>query len=146
MSCALLAACNSKTLYSETDDNFTQNRWLKSDIKVYEFEITEPATPYEIEVFFSHVYGYQFPKVPLIAELTRPDGNITSHQFDFMIKDESGNELGDCAGDYCDLSQKIPVEGALSVGKYKLRLMHNFEGEFLPNVLGIGIRVEQLSD
>lgn len=144
--CTLLAGCNGKTLYSETDSDFPDNRWLKSDVKFYEFHIKQPATQYELEVFFSHIYGYQFPKVPLIAEITHPDGKITSLEFDLVIKNDQGEDLGDCAGDYCDLIQKIPTQQPLVPGSYKVRLMHDFEGEFLPNVLGVGIRVEQLVD
>lgn len=144
--CALLLACDGKTLYSETDSDFTENRWLKSDVKFYEFHIKQPATQYELEVFFSHVYGYQFPKVPIIAEVTHPDGKIMSLEFDLILKDEKGEDLGDCAGDYCDVVQKIPTQKPLEPGSYKVRLMHDFEGEYLPNVLGVGIRVQQLMD
>lgn len=142
----LLVSCQGETHYSETDRSFEDNRWQKSDIKTYEFEIAQAATPYEIEVFFSHVYGYQFPKVPLIAEITYPDGTMESVDFDLLLKDASGAELGDCAGDYCDLTQKIEVPKPLTAGKYKVRLMHGFNGEFLPNVLGLGLRVQQLVD
>jgi len=142
----LLFSCQGDTFYSKTDKNFDENRWQKSDIKVYEFEITKEATPYEMQVFISHVYGYQFAEVPLIAEITYPDGEMSSVNFDLKLKDGSGSELGDCAGDYCDLTQKIDVPKPLSVGKYKVRLMHNFNGEYLPNMLALGLRVEQLQD
>lgn len=141
----MLAACNGKDVYSETDRYFEDNRWEKSDIKTYEFEIEQSATPYELSVFLSHVYGYQFDSAPMIAEITYPDGSLSSVKFDFRFK-ENDKELGECAGDFCDLSQAIPVEKPLVAGKYKLRLMHNFNAEFLPNILALGLRVTQLPD
>lgn len=141
-----LASCQNESVYSRTDKNFADNRWQKSDIKLYEFNLDQPATPYEIQVFVSHVYGYQFATVPLIAEITYPDEQISSVAFDLRLKDSSGAELGDCAGDYCDLTQKIRVPRPLVAGKYKVRLMHQFNAEYLPNILALGLRVEKLQD
>lgn len=140
-----LASCTGESVFSKTDKGFAENRWQKSDIKTYEFKIEQSATPYEMQVFFSHIYGYQFEKAPLIAEITYPDGQLSSVKFDLILKDASG-ELGDCAGDYCDLTQKIELPKPLEKGKYKVRLMHDFNGEYLPNVLALGLRVEKLMD
>ncbi|MBD3582098.1 gliding motility lipoprotein GldH family protein [Flavobacterium selenitireducens] len=141
----LATSCTSEAVFSKTDTAFAANRWQKSDIKTYEFEIDQAATPYEMQVFFSHVYGYQFEKVPLIAEVTYPDGQLSSLKFDLIVKDASG-ELGDCVGDYCDMTQKIELARPLDKGKHKVRLMHDFNGEYLPNVLALGLRVEKLMD
>ncbi|RZJ72450.1 hypothetical protein [Flavobacterium sp.] len=142
----LAISCSEKSLYSETDKSFDENRWQKSDIKVYEFEIAQAATPYEMDVFMSYVYGAQFAKIPMIAEVTYPDGQMSSVTFDFVTKTDSGEEKGDCSGDFCDLDQKIDLPKPLVRGKYKVRLMHNFNNEYLPNVLALGLRVNQLAD
>ena len=139
-------SCSGESVFSKTDKGFVENRWAKSDIKTYEFEIDQAATPYEMQLFFSHVYGYQFAQVPVIAEVTYPDGQMSSIAFDLALKDASGAELGDCAGDVCDLVQNIALPKPLEPGKYKVRIMHNFNGEYLPNVLAVGLRVEQLQD
>lgn len=142
----LLISCNGNTLYSEIDKSFEENRWQKSDIKTYEFEIIQDATPYEANVFMSYIYGGQFAKIPMIAEITYPDGQMSSVAFDFVTKDDSGQELGDCSGDYCDLTQKIDLPKPLSPGKYKVRLMNTFNNEYVPNVFALGLVVEQLAD
>jgi gliding motility-associated lipoprotein GldH len=142
----LLVSCDGKSVYSQIDKDFKENRWQKSDIKVYEFEVSQAATPYGIDVFMSYVYGAQFAKIPLIAEVTYPNGEMTSVTFDFVTKTASGEELGDCSGDFCDLSQKIELPKPLSPGKYRVRLMHNFPNEYLPNVLALGLKVEQPND
>ncbi len=143
---ATIISCNEKAVYSDTDKSFEENRWQKSDIKVYEFELKQGATPYEMDVFMSYVYGAQFARIPLVAEVTYPDGQMSSVTFDFKTKTDSGEEAGDCSGDFCDLSQKIELPKPLVPGKYKVRLMHNFNNEYLPNVLALGIRVNQLAD
>lgn len=140
----LLISCDGKTVYSESGD-VPENRWQKADIKTYEFDLEEAATPYEIEVLFSYVYGSQVKPLPLIAEITYPDGQMRSSEFNLEFKVD-GNDLGDCSGDFCDISQQIPVKEALVPGHYKFRLMQNSSEPFVPNVLNLGIRVKQLAD
>ncbi|RZJ68067.1 MAG: hypothetical protein EOO50_02980 [Flavobacterium sp.] len=140
----LLISCNGKTVYSESGD-VPENRWQKADIKTYEFEIDQAATQYEIEVLMSYVYGSQVRPLPLIAEITYPDGQMRSSEFSLEFKN-AGEDLGDCSGDFCDIAQKIPTQETLVPGKYKLRLMHNSNEPFVANVLNLGIRVSQLND
>jgi gliding motility-associated lipoprotein GldH len=142
----LLFSCNDKTVYDKVDKDFPENRWQKSDVKTYTFEITKTGVNYTVEVLFSHIYGYQFSSAPLIAEITYPDGKLVSNGIILQIIGEDGEDLGDCAGDYCDLTQPIINNEPLAVGKYSVKLSHNFQAEFLPNVLGVGIQVKQEFD
>lgn len=142
----LLFSCNSKTIYDQVDKDFAKNRWQKSDVRTYSFEITTKGVYHNVYVLFSHVYGYQFSSAPLVAEITYPDGKVESRGIILQITGEDGEDLGDCAGDYCDIRQEIMKNEVLPVGKYTVKLSHNFQAEFLPNVLGIGIEVEQAVD
>lgn len=139
----LLISCNSSTVYSKFDKDFENNRWQKSDAKTYEFTIEDETQLYNILFKFSHVYDYQFPVVPINFSIQNPSGETEKFTVDLRIKDTFGKELGDCAGDICDLSQAIKNKIKLQKGSYKVIVSHNFKSTYLPNVLGIGLKVDK---
>lgn len=138
----LLFSCKDASVYSKFDDGFTNNRWQKTDQKTYEFAITDEAPLYDIVLKFSHVYDYQFGQVPIAVEITDPSGKKEKFTIDLKIKDNSGKELGDCAGDICDLKFNLKDKIKLTKGSYIVTVSNSFNGPYLPNVLGVGLNVE----
>jgi hypothetical protein len=57
------------------------------------------------------------------------------------IKDNEGNDRGDCTGDYCDVEEMVFENISLQKGNYKVRIINEFNSDYLPNVLGLGIRI-----
>jgi gliding motility-associated lipoprotein GldH len=142
-----LFSCGSKTIYNKMDEGFKDNRWPKSDVKTYSFELAKQAAGCSMDVRFSHVYGYQFQTVPLVMTITYPDGKTVSKDIVLKVTDSNGKDLGECAGDICDLTQTVITDSEpMPVGKYMITLKHTFQAGFLPNVLGVGIRVIQSAD
>ena len=138
----ILISCSKQNQFSQFDTFGEENRWQKSDAKTFEFDITDDAQLYNLVFRFSHVYGYQFPTIPLNVIIESPDGKKEELKIDVLIKDNSGKDLGECAGDICDLNYKIEENIKLQKGKYKITFSHSFEGPYLPNVIGIGLNVE----
>lgn len=136
----LLVSCNSNVVYKQFDADFDDNRWLRADVKNYEFEI-EKAAAYDLVINFSHVAGFQFAEIPLSIEITSPDGTVSAQNIMLSTKDAAGNDIGDCAGDYCDLEQVIFKDKTLSAGSYKVKMANVFDHDYLPNVIGVGIKV-----
>lgn len=119
-------------------------RWMASDEKVYEFDIENDAQLYNIIFQFSHVYGYQFASIPLNVSIESPDGKTELLNIDLKIADDTGKQLAECSGDICDLFYKINENTKLQKGKYKITVSHTFQGPFLPNVIGVGLAVENV--
>lgn len=136
-----LSSCEQNRVYNKFEKNFKENRWQKTDIRTYEFEIVQGATQYNMDLHFSHIFGYQFPSVPLTITIENPDKTVTTKNINLEITDENGKDKGDCAGDICDLYVTVFEGESLPVGKYKVAISHQFQGEFLPNILGLGIEV-----
>ena len=136
-----LSSCEQNRVYNKFEKNFKENRWQKTDIRTYEFEIVQGATQYNMDLHFSHIFGYQFPSVPLTITIENPDKTVTTKNINLEITDENGKDKGDCAGDICDLYATVFEGESLPVGKYKVAISHQFQGEFLPNILGLGIEV-----
>lgn len=137
----IFSSCEQSKVYNKFEKNFKENRWQKTDVRTYEFEIVQGATQYNMDLHFSHIFGYQFPSVPLTVTIENPDKTITTKNINLQILDEEGKDKGDCAGDICDLYTTVFEGESLPVGKYKVAISHQFQGEFLPNILGLGIEV-----
>lgn len=138
----LLMSCNSSGTFSQFDKMPESNRWLKTDVKEYQFEIKDDSKSYDMVFEFSHVYDYQFTGIPVLFVIESPDGKVENLAVDVPIKDASGKQLADCSGDVCDLKYTIKGKTKLIKGTYKVKISHNFEtAPFLPNVIGVGLEV-----
>lgn len=138
----LIVSCNKSEVYSKFDDGFPENRWQEKEAKTYDFTIDDDSKLYNITFRFSHVYDYQFNSIPIHFTIVNPKGETEKKQIDLQIKDASGKELAECSGDFCDLNYKLEENIKLLKGNYKIIVSHSFEGPYLPNVLGVGLKVE----
>ncbi len=151
---SILTSCSKHNEYNEFVSFGEENRWQNSDIKTFEFDIsdakvfdvdvTDDAQLYNLVFKFSHVYDYQFATVPINFTIENPAGEKENFSVDLAIKDSSGKELAECAGDVCDLKYTIKEKTKLQKGLYKVTISHSFEGPYLPNVLGIGLNVKSI--
>jgi gliding motility-associated lipoprotein GldH len=138
-----LTSCYKNELYDEFNRDFSNNRWESKDVKSFEFEITQPESVCKLKLHFGHIIGFQFKEVPLEVEITAPDGKKEVLPVTMKLIDESGNDIGDCTGDICDVFQTIKTFQYLEKGKYKVLVKSKFTGPYLPNVLGVGIIIER---
>ena len=139
----VLASCNKNKLYDEFNRDFTDNRWESKDVKSFEFENMQSEGVCELKLHFGHISGFQFKEVPLEVEITTPDGKAEILPIVLKLIDESGNDIGDCSGDICDVFQTIKTFDTLEKGKYKISIKSKFDGPYLPNALGVGILIER---
>lgn len=138
----LLISCNSSGTFSQFDKMDESNRWMKTDVKEYQFDIKDDSKSYNLIFEFSHVYDYQFATIPIQFAIESPDGKVENLAVEVPIRDASGKQLADCSGDVCDLKYTIKEKTKLSKGTYKVKISHNFEAApFLPNVIGVGLEV-----
>ncbi len=140
-----LISCNGNVAYKEYDTTFVGNRWQKNDVKTFNFELKE-AGNFDLLVDFSHVYGTQFAELPIKIVMINPDQSRKTADYVILLRDNDGKELGDCSGDYCDLREPVLKNLQLPAGNYQVSVANNFQYEFVPNVLGVGIRLEKSKD
>lgn len=139
----ILTSCNKNEVYNEFNRNFTDNRWESKDVKSFEFENMQSEGVCELKLHFGHISGFQFKEVPLAVEITTPEGKVETLSVVMKLIDESGNDIGDCTGDICDVFQTIKTFDTLEKGKYKVAVKSEFTGPYLPNALGFGILIER---
>ena len=66
-------SCNQSAVLDKFYKLAEDNRWLKSEVKTFEFSITDESLDYDMILQFSHIYDYQYNNVPLkiIIEIGR---------------------------------------------------------------------------
>lgn len=136
----VLVSCDKNTIYKQFDTDFDENRWQRTDVKSYEMQIEQPGA-YNLELEFSYVAGIQFADIPIYFQLINPDGAVETQDIILQTKNAEGGDAGDCAGDYCDMTHVILKSKTFKPGKYTVKLTNAFNHEYLPNVIGIGIRL-----
>ena len=48
--------------------------------------------------------------------------------------------------DYCDITQVMFTDKKMLAGKYSVEVSQLFKGDYLPNVLGVGVQVSTSKD
>ena len=137
----LLFACG-QPVVEETTKDFPENRWDKSDVKTFDFELKDDIVSGRLVLKFSHVFEPLFNRVPLRIVMQKPDGEEEIISTALMLDDENGKHLSDCGGDLCDLKQVIKNNIPFQKGNYKITISHNFPTEYVPNVVLLGVLVE----
>ena len=144
LSISLLISCSERTEYSNFIRLPENHRQFKTDAKTFEFTIDDDSKLYNVEFEFSHIADYQFASVPIKIDVKNPSGAEEFHEIDFNIIDKNGKQLADCGGDICDMSMNVLEKTKLKKGKYTIKISHDFDKPYLPNVIGIGIKVKEL--
>lgn len=137
-----LFSCSKQRHFRKFIEFPNDHRWDLNDKKTFRFEVKDDTKNYNLTFLFSHIYDYQFNSVPIKFEIENPDGTTENIAEDLIIINAEGKHTADCAGDFCDLNYTFKSKTKLKKGTYKIDISHNFNGPFLPNVIGIGLKVD----
>lgn len=138
----VLSSCSQNKVYETTQSSFPENRWYQSKPVELEFDIENTAEVYDISLNLGYVYGSQFAEIPIEVYITNPLHQIEKIPYTLRLLDDNKKEIGDCAGDYCDLAFQIKSNYSFpEKGHYKIQLLNKFDYEYLPNVLSLSLKV-----
>ena len=123
-------------------DDFENNRWYKTQPLTLIYDNTSSQT-IDLDFSMGYVYGSQFSEIPLEVYITNPLHQIDKIPVTIYLFDKNRNELGNCLGDLCDITQKILQNYSFNEpGNYKIQVLNTFSYEFLPNVNSVEITVK----
>jgi hypothetical protein len=134
-------ACQQNKGAREMIDFPESRQWVQNDAKKLTLKLKEAGT-YSAFVEGSVVYGSQFPSLPMTWELTGTNRNENG-SLSLALKNEKGEELGDCTGDVCDVKQVLFTGKKLVAGTYTFTLKNTFEFPYFPNIIALGISLEK---
>ena len=132
-----LFSCNSNVVLESFSNDFKDNRWLSEDYHEFYFTIEKDGN-YEVQLHFGHIDKYQIPKVDVQIEMTAPDGSVKT--IPMVLEMQSETLKSDCRPDICDLFVPIFSDNMIQ-GNYKIVVKNTSKYPYLPDVLGVGIRI-----
>ncbi len=138
-----LVSCSENYTHKEISRDFPQNRWQKDGSRKFDFVISDTVPNYKFDILLTHIENSQYDLIPLQINLIDPQKNVTTEQVLVRIKDSTGNDLGDCVGDYCDVEVTVLQNKRLNKGKYSLQIQNKFPGNYLPNVIALGVLISE---
>ena len=71
------------------------------------------------------------------------DTTVNNMAINLLLKDEQGNAVSDCSGDICDYSHTLQESVRLPKGNYVVKLQNQYQWEYLPNTLAVGLTIKK---
>ncbi len=143
MLAVLLFSCKNENLAQYKKSDFNNNRWYKTETITFSFD-NKRSQKATITLSLGYVYGSQFPEIPLELYITNPLHQIDKIPVTLRLFDKNKNELGNCMGSLCDITQILVNNYVFDeVGTYKIQVLNTFNHQFLPNINSIGVFVKQ---
>lgn len=141
----LLCSCDPARVYEQNVD-FNDKNWAIDNAPVFEFEIKDTTQTYSIYFNVRYNLQYDFYNLYIRHQLTGPDSTVVSSQLhELLLMDpKTGKPLGNGSSDVYDLQARALKDITFpKTGVYKLKLTQYMRRDPLPNILAVGVRVEQ---
>lgn len=136
-------SCQKTVVFKDVKKDFSDNQWVATDIKKFEFKLKKDVEAGDIKLLFSHVFEPQYATVPVSVTIEYPSGEKENVFLNLQLKDAEGNDLSDCSGDICELYTNLKEGVKLPKGNYKVSVENKFAYAYLANVLAVGVSVER---
>ena len=144
----LLASCRPSPQYQD-HYNIPDGAWQASYKPEFHFTITDTAAAYQLFLLIRHTDVYPFSNIWINMDSKAPgDTSWGKTRIEIPLAAPSGQWLGRGAGELWE--QRVPITTPMRPaffaknGDYTVRLSHDMRRNPLPEVLTIGLRVEQL--
>lgn len=137
------SACRTIDLY-EQNTRYPDHQWDSKKINIYEFNITDTQSNYNIFFVIRHHNAYHYKNIWLQIDTQSPDDSLSTKAINLNLADDQKGWLGSGMDDIFD--QRIPIYASpvkLKMGKYQFKLKHTMREDPLQNILSTGIRVEK---
>jgi gliding motility-associated lipoprotein GldH len=135
-------SCNH--VYKSYDkESFSSFAWDDGQIVSFSPEIDDIGKTYSISMGFRHHYGLQTSKFRVRMKIVSPSGKEQSKDYDVLLKDTVGKNIGSCAGDLCDLDMIVFSEVKFTErGVHRVSISHQEAGYQIPGVMEVGIIID----
>jgi gliding motility-associated lipoprotein GldH len=137
-----VSGCNS--VYKEYEkDAFSGFTWEYGTEISFQPEIKENTKKYDVKLGLRYHHNIPSKKVGITVKTISPSGKETAADYEFILKDESNNSQGQCAGDICDLEMDLEKKFTFpETGVYKFVITHNEIRKRIGGILELGLIIE----
>ena len=137
------ASCDKNRIYDDNQE-LPESGWQATDIKKFEVEIKDPATPANFYINVRNAEGFPFRDIFMFIKTTFPNGKYSVDTLDCILADEKGHWLGKGLGDIYD--NQIPFKKNVRfpmAGKYTFELQHAMRIDPVLLIMDVGLRIEK---
>lgn len=139
----VFTSCDSNRIY-EQNETIPESGWNTDDVKKFEVEIKDPATPVNFYINVRHADGYPYSNLFLFIKTNLPGGKASVDTLECMLADEKGKWLGSGVGDIYD--NQIPFKRNVrfpQAGKYVFEIQQGMRTDGVPLIMDVGLRIEK---
>ncbi len=137
--------CDDKRIF-ETNVDMENKSWVADSIPSFEFKITDPQKKYNFYYNVRNTNAYPYHNLYVTYYLENDKGEVIStnlHNLE-LFDPKTGKPTGSGLGDIYDHQIKALSDYRFpSAGSYTFKVQQFMRMEALPEVLSVGIRVEE---
>ncbi|WP_018476966.1 gliding motility lipoprotein GldH [Pontibacter roseus] len=144
----VLSACDPSRVY-EQNVELPENNWTVENAPVFEFAIEDTTKRYNVYFNVRYSLAYDYYNLYLRHQLVGPDSAaISSKLHELHLMDaKTGKPSGKGSSDTYDLQALALKEVRFErPGNYQLRLTQYMRRDPLPNIMSVGVRVEEVTE
>lgn len=142
LSILFLTSCGDSVVFRQY--NKMENvSWNRFDIQNFEVPV-EKDDVFDFYLAIRHHTDFPYKKVWVNVTFYKPDGSMRSRDFDFDLKDENGEWLGDGMGELWDI--ELPVHNEMTFnqsGTCRVRIENKNSKYETPGIIEVGLIVKK---
>ena len=136
-------SCDSNKIYEE-NQAFDNNVWNYDDVKEFSFSVEDSLTPVKLFINLRTTIDYEYSNIYMYTHFTYPNGNTDIDTLEFFLAQPNGKWLGECSGTVVENRALITQGYLMESGTYTFKIEQAMYNDALPEVMDVGIRVENL--
>ena len=106
--------------------------------------IEDTSLVYNVKLGLRHMYGISTERLHLKIRIIDPAGNEVHKNYSFPIKDEEGDFVTDCVGEYCDSEIIFQLANKFQIpGTWKYYISTTEDSGIIPGILEFGLIIEK---
>lgn len=143
----LLSSCISSPYYQK-EYTIPGNKWDYDNLPTFKFEITDTNSLYNLQFLVRHTEAYPYSNIWLMIYTKEPgDTTFRKTRIEIPLAEPGGKWLGRGMGEIWEHRMPISHEGDTvmlrKAGMWEIKLGHNMRINPLPEVMQVGLRVEE---
>jgi len=139
---AVLCSCNKGVIYQKYN-KIPDNTWDMNAPMEFNVPIEDTVNRYNVYVNIRNDDGYDFSNLYLFIDITAPNNATERDTMNCVLADNSGKWLGEGLGDIWDNKILFKFNTRFRKGNYKFKLTQAMRVDKLPEIMDVGIRIEQ---
>lgn len=137
----LAVSCTNNIVYQK---NITQDVWHQDSLAVFDVNITDTVSAYNIFIDLRNDNRYPYQNLWLFVSSISPDSIVRIDTLESILASNDGQWLGRGFGSNYDLAlfymQEIQFP---ETGTYRFSIQQGMRDELLKGITGVGLRIEK---